>query len=66
MASDKELLHNCVLQYQELLQDIRIFGNENPDNIVGYNYLIAMASRVLERAQYLGIKNLQPLPELKK
>ncbi|MDR0943237.1 MAG: hypothetical protein LBM41_01750 [Ruminococcus sp.] len=65
MATDHELINTYVIQYQEALQDIKIFGLQYPDNKDGYNALIDIAKRTYERALAVGMDTLAPLPPKK-
>jgi hypothetical protein len=65
MATSNELLAVYILEYQNILAEIALFGNEHPDNAEGYNVLIKIGEQIRLRAEGAGFTALPPLPKLK-
>jgi hypothetical protein len=65
MASEKEMVLNLLDRYEEILQDIHIYGSDYPDSADGYNYLIGIAERIRRKALSIGLTDLSPLPAKK-
>jgi hypothetical protein len=65
MATEYELRNTYVIQYQEALQDLKMFDLQFPDNTDGHNALVDIAKRAYERAMAVGMDTLAPLPPKK-
>ncbi|MDR0904213.1 MAG: hypothetical protein LBM59_06235 [Ruminococcus sp.] len=65
MATQSEIILNFVVQYRLMLKNIQIFSTRFPSSIDEYNYLVDMASELLETANTMGLTSLPPLPPKK-
>jgi hypothetical protein len=65
MATEYELRNIYTLQYQELLDAIKLFDRDYPDDAHGHNALVELARKARQRAQNVGLTTLDPLPPLK-
>jgi hypothetical protein len=65
MSSDNNLKINYVIQYQELLELIENLDKISPDNSAGHNILVEYARKILQRAEVVGVTELDPLPPLR-
>jgi hypothetical protein len=65
MATEHELAAQYLTLYLELLTEIELFDERNPDNKEGHNVLVKLASNTRKKALSVGYKDLDPLPAKK-